>query len=172
MAKNKKELTASQKKTKYRALQYACFGGEILSVLAPFITLGIANADEWFTTTDGWKVGLGGALLLALVGIAVFLVSKKTEKGLSNGWITLMVGWFAVAFIFVLLGSIINQIASIMLWGGLGLLGAFGLDITKGKMKEKADAYKEALGEVKKESILDEAKREVELEKKRKKGLM
>lgn len=171
MVKNK-ELTATQKKNKYRALQYTCFGGEILSVLLPYITLGIINAEEWFMTTDGWKVGLGGSLLLALVGIAVFLVSKKQEKGLTNGWITLMVGWFAIAFIFVLLGSIINQIASIMLWGGLGILGAFGLNITSENMKKKADAYKEALGEVKKESLLEEAKKEVEQERKRRRGLI
>lgn len=167
---NKKELTASQKQRKYRTFQYLSFGGEIVSILTPFIVLGIVNYEEWFVSEQGWQVGLGGSLALALLGIATFLFTKKKENedgSVTNGWITMIIGWFAVAFIFYLLGSIINQIATIMFFGGMGLLGAFGLDMVSKNQKAKADAYKEALKEVKKEDIKEEAKREVRKEAER-----
>lgn len=169
----KKERTVRQQKNRYRVLQYLCVGGEFVSILTPFITLGIVNYEQWFTTEEGWKVGLGGALALALMGIAVFMIAKKKEgkSEITNGWITLMVGWFAVAFIFVLLGSIINQIASIMLWGGLGLLGAFGLDVVSKQNKIKADTYKKALADVKQETLEEKVRKEIEEENK-KKGLI
>lgn len=150
----KKTKTVKQLKNRYRALQYSTFVGEFISILTPFITLGIINRDEWFTSEEGWKVGLGGALALALMGIAIFLVtSKKENKELTSGYITLIIGWFAVAFVFLLLSSILEQITTIMFYGGLGLLGAFGLDITSKNFKEKANAYESALKSVKSKTI-------------------
>lgn len=154
MEKQKKQLTAKQKQTKYRALQYTTFVGEFISILTPFIIMGIVNYDEWFTTEEGWKVGLGGTLALALMGIAVFLVTKKKEdEKITGGYITLIVGWFAVAFIFMLLASIMEQITTIMMFGGLGLLGAFGLDIASHNFKDKADLYKKTI-QVAKENVV------------------
>lgn len=151
MAKTK---TVKQQKNKYRALQYTTFVGEFVSILTPFIVMGIANKDEWFTTESGWKIGLGGALALALMGLAVLLVTKnKEDKKVTSGYITLIVGWFAVAFIFLLLSSILQQITTIMLYGGFGLLGAFGLDITSKQFKKTADAYSNALKTVKQKTI-------------------
>lgn len=163
--KKKKVLTASQKQKKYRTLQWVCFGGEIVSIMTPFIILGIVNYEEWFVSEQGWKIGLGGSLALALLGIALFLFTKKKEdNSITNGWITMIIGWFAITFIFYLLASIINQISTIMFFGGLGLLGAFGLDMLSKKQKEKADAYKDALSEVKRETMIDEARKEVQKE--------
>lgn len=161
--------TASQKQKKYRILQYTCVGGEFISALTPFIILGAVNAEKWFTSSEGWKVGLGGSLALALMGLAVFLVTNKKEKEskVTNGWITLIVGWFMVAFIFVLLTNIMDQIATIMLFGGIGLCGAFGLDLVSKSFKVKADLYKEAIGEVKTEKLKEQIQREVEEEKKK-----
>ena len=159
-----KEKTVKQIKTKYRAFQYLFTGGEVLSILTPFITLGIVYGDEWFTTEAGWKIGLGGGLALALCGIAVWLFTAKKEKEskITNGWITLIVGWFAIAFIFVLLESIMAQISSIMLWGGLGLLTAAGLDNFGAKhFKAKADAYSEALKEVKQDTLKEQIAKEI-----------
>lgn len=169
----KKKLTIKQKKNRARACQYLAFGGEFVSILTPFITLGIVNYKEWFTTEEGMKVGLGGALTLALMGIAVYLVTAKKEKKaeITDGWITFMVGWFMVAFIFFLFSSIMNQIFSIMMWGGLGLMGAFGLDIVSKKQKQKADAYKSALETAKTESLEEEARLELKKEND-KKGLI
>lgn len=152
----KKTLTAQQKQTKYRALQYTTFASEFISIFTPFIVLGCVNAKEWFYNENGWKVGLGGTLALALMGIAVFLVTKKKEdEKITGGYITLIVGWFAVAFIFMLLADIMSQITTIMMFGGIGLLGAFGLDIASKDFKVKADAYKQAIQKAK-ENVIKE----------------
>lgn len=160
----KKPLTATQKKNKYRALQYVTFGSEFLSIITPFIAMGIVNHEEWFYQEDGWKIGLGGSLALALMGIAVFLVSKKKEENskLTNGYISLIVGWFAVAFIFMLLADIMSQMSMIMLFGGIGLCGAFGLDIASKDFKAKADAYKEVIKKAKQNVIQQEVEKDLQ----------
>lgn len=159
----KKPLTAKQKQTKYRALQYVTFGSEFLSIITPFIALGIVNHEEWFYNENGWKIGLGGSLALALMGIAVFLVTKKKEDNkATNGYIALIVGWFAVAFIFVLLADIMSQISTIMFFSGIGLCGAFGLDIASKDFKTKADTYKDAIKEAKKNVLKQEIEKDLE----------
>ena len=166
--KAKNSVNTKDKERRYRALQYTFFGGEFLSILAPFVTMGIINFDEWFMTEEGWKVGLGGSLALALLGMAVFLFTKKKEDStITNGYITLILGWFAVTFIFMLLANIMEQISTIMFFGGLGLLGAFGLDLGSKDMKKKADLYKQARAKVYNESLEDTIRQEVEEEKKR-----
>lgn len=162
MAKEKKPLTASQKQKKYRALQYSTFVGEFVSILTPFIIMGCVNAKEWFYNEQGWKVGLGGTLALALMGIAVFLVAQKKEDDkITNGYITLVIGWFAVAFVFMLLASIMEQITTIMMFGGLGLLGAFGLDMTSKNFKTKADMYKATIQKSKEDVLKEQVVKEL-----------
>lgn len=164
----KKKLTAEQKQKRYRTLQYTCVGGEFVSVLTPYIIMGIANADEWFVnSSEGWKIGLGGSLAMAILGIAVFLTTKKKddETKFSNGWITLLVFWFAIAFCFMLLANIIDQISTIMLFGGIGLAGAFGLDLTSKQMKKRADLYRDAIGEVKHDKLKEKIEKEVAAER-------
>ena len=158
----KKQLNAKQKQNKYRALQYTTFGCEFLSIFTPFIIMGCVNANEWFYNEEGWKVGLGGSLALALMGIAVFIVTKKKEdEKITGSYITLIVGWFAVAFIFVLLADIMSQIATIMLFGGIGLLGAFGLDIASKDFKLKADQYKATIQKAKENVIKEEVEEQL-----------
>lgn len=162
----KKNLTVKQKQKKYRALQYTTFGSEFVSIFTPFIVMGAINFDEWFTVESGWKVGLGGSMALALLGIATLLITKKKENNsITDGYITLIVGWFATAFIFGLLATIMDQIATIMMWGGVGLLGAFGLNQTSLNFKKKADTYKSVLGEVAKDDLKEQAKKELERER-------
>ena len=96
------------------------------------------------------------------MGIAVFLVTKKKEDDkITGGYITLIVGWFAVAFIFMLLADIMSQITTIMMFGGLGLLTAFGLDIASKDFKLKADKYKETIQKAKQEVLKEEVESEL-----------
>ena len=167
--KEKKPLTATQKKNRYRTLQYVAIGGEYLSILTPYIILGAVHYQEWFVNnTDSWRIGLGGSLALALMGIATTLITKKKEDTkITDGYISLIICWFAVSFVFVLLRDIMNQIAGIMLYGGLGLLGAFGLDLVSKSYKKKADMYKEAFDKVRGETIEEEIKKNIEEEVKK-----
>lgn len=166
MAKQKKPLTTKQQQTKHRALQYTAIGGMFGSILTPFIILGAINFEDWFKTDGGWKIGLGATLGMAVVGIAVFLVTKKKEKEskVTDGWITFIVCWFAVAFIAKLFESIYSQIFEIMMWTGLGLCGAFGLDLVSKDQKRKADTIKEVRNETEKDSFKERIKKEYEKE--------
>lgn len=165
--KEKKPLTIKDKKNRARATQYALFGGEFLSVATPFAIMAGVNANEWFISNpEPWKLGLGGALGLALMSLAVLLVSKmKEDKSITGGYVALVVGWYAVAFIFLLLARIMNEIYTIMFYGGFGLLGAFGLDIGSKHYKKQADNYKEAIESANKEINKEQAKEEIKQEK-------
>ena len=163
MAKKvKKELTANQKQRRYRLLEKVSFGGEFVSIATPYVVMGAINFDEWFKTSEGWKVGLGGSLALALMAIAVLSINKTKEEkdNKKNGYVKLLLTWLAIAFIFLLLANIMNQIATIMFFGAMGIAGALGLDITSKKYKDLADLYLTAKEEVKKDSV----KKEIEAE--------
>ena len=137
-----KEATPKNQQRKYKRISRLCFGGEFLSVMAPFVTMGLANYREYFVEYDGVKMSLACVIALAVMGVAIFLVSKKK---FDNSFITLVVGWAVVDGIFFLMGRIINDIAYIMLFGLIGLLGAMGLDFASKKAGAKAQAYTDGI---------------------------
>ena len=162
MATEKKPLTLKQKQTKYRALQYTTFVGKYLALLTPFIVMGCVNAQDWFYQEEGWKVGLGGTLALALLGIIMTLVTKEDGKENKNfNKIFLVAGWLAATFIVILIEDILNQMATIMIFGSIGLCSAVGIDFARKDFKTKADLYKDTILEGKKESIKQQIKEEL-----------
>ena len=50
----------------------------------------------------------------------------------------------------------------IMLFGGIGLCGAFGLDIASKDFKAKADAYKEVIKKAKQNVIQQEVEKDLQ----------
>ena len=96
------------------------------------------------------------------MGIAVWLVSKKKFE---NSFITLIVGWLAMTIIFFLLGKIITDISWIMLYGLIGILGAYGLDIGSAKAKERAEKIKQGMELANQEEIKEEYRAEKEEKK-------
>ena len=162
----KKPLTATQKKNKYRAIQYSTFGSEFLCVVIPYVILAIVYRDEWFKEYNGWKIGLGFILALVIMcfGILVVLGKKEKKSKITNGWLTIIIGWVCVAFTFMLIAEIMTDIWQYMLWGSLGMISAFGLDLTSNHYKRKADLYKAAIDKVKKDTIVEEIKQDIEKE--------
>ena len=165
--KEKKPLTIKDKQRQARVKQYALFGSEFLSIATPFAIMAGVNHQEWFIQNpEPWKLGLGGALGLALLSLSVLLVSKqKGSKELTSGYIALIIGWYAVAFVFLLLARVMNEIYTIMFYGGFGLLGAFGLDMGSKHYKKEADNYKVAREEATKEINKEQAKQDIINEK-------
>ena len=162
MATEKKPLTLKQKQNKYRALQYTTFVGKYIALLTPFVVMGCVNAQDWFYQEEGWKVGLGGTLALALLGIIMTLVTKDETKDNKNlGKISLVMGWFTATFIVILLEDILNQMATIMIFGSIGLCAAVGIDFANKDFKTKADLYKNTLVEGKKEILKEHVKEEL-----------
>lgn len=164
--KEKKSLTPFQKKRMYRTAEKSAFVGEFVSITSPYIIMGAINFDAWFKTTEGWKIGLGGSLAIALLCICVFAITKKKEDkdSRTGGYVTLLLGWLSTAFIFLLLSNIIHDIASIMFFGAIGIAAALGLDVTSKKYKIKADMYEEAIKKVTNENVEDEVRKSIEKE--------
>lgn len=161
--KEKKQLTLKQKKNRERAAQYSLFASQFAILPVPFAAMAIANQEEWFIQNpDGWKIGLGGGIAVALMAIMTFLVSKKKENAeLTGGYITLLIGWYAFAFVAMLLSQIMYEIYKVMMISGTGMLAAFGLDQGSKYFKKKADKHKAAIEEAEKELDKEQAKEEM-----------
>lgn len=165
--KDKKKLTTKQEQAKHRAQEILCYIGMGLGVITPALIYGGINFDEWFVQNpEGYKIGIGAGIGLAVTAVAIFFISQRKEKNLkvTDGWITFIICWFAIGFALKLFGDIITEIANVVLWTGAGLCVAFGLDLTSKSEKRKADAYKTARAKVEQETIEEKAKREVEEE--------
>lgn len=171
MEKKKKQLTIKEQKRKYRAIQYGLVGGEYVSTLLPYGIMAIVNRDEWFTyNPDSWKVGLGGAIGMTLMALALFLITKKKDnEKLTDGMIALVIGWYAVTFVFFLLAQINMEIYKIMAYGGLGLLTALGLDIGSKNFKKKADNLDSAMKQARANLDTEQATKEILKEEKKNK---
>lgn len=162
---NKKNLTVRQKQKKYARLSKLLFASEYVAIVTPFIILGAINFQDWFIQESGWKVGIGASISLALITIITTLITKKKEEAsITNGFVSLVLGWYATAFCLVLLQSILHDIAQIMLIGGTGMIAACGLNVLSNDYKNKANTLKEIIGEAEKDTFKEQAKKEFEKE--------
>lgn len=159
----KKQRTIKQQKNRERVAQYALFASEFAVIPVPFGIMCAVNREEWFINNpDSWKIGLGGSIAIALMAIAVFLVgAKKENKELTGGYVTIILGWYAFAFVALLLSQILAEIYNIMFIGGTGMLAAFGLDQGSKAFKRKADRHQAAIIEAQKELEKEQAKDEM-----------
>ena len=168
---NKKELTIKQKYSRSKKIQYALSGSKYIATTLPYGIMAIVNRDEWFTyNPDSWKVGLGGAIGITLLALSMFLITKKRDnEKLTNGMIALVIGWYAITFVFFLLAQINMEIYKIMAYGGFGLLGALGLDVGSKQFEKKAVNYNKAMTNAQEQLNTEQATKEIiENEKKKK----
>lgn len=161
--KDKKSLTPTQKKKHYKRIKRACFVGEFASVITPFMIIGIVNYNKYFVEYDGTKMSIACVLAAAIMGLALWLVASKK---FTNSFITLIIGWATVDLIFWLLGQIITDIATIMLFGLIGIIGAYGLDIGSAAADKKAKFIDDAMKQAESEITKEEYKEEVEQKQK------
>ena len=161
-----REKTPTQRKRSYKAISKACFLGEFASVMAPFVTIGIANFDSYFVEYDGTKMSIACMMALALMGLAVTMVATKK---LENSYVAMILKWATLAAIFTLIGKVVNDIAFIMWWGLVGLLGAYGFDIGSKKASKKAEEIQKGIDRAKEEMVAEAYKEEVKVKVKVKK---
>lgn len=152
-----KERTVKQEQKYHKRWSLACFIAEFPVVFAPFITIGIVNYDKYFIQYDGTKVSISFILAMAVLGIAIYCVSKKK---LENSMVTLLIGWMVTAFIFTILGELITDIAMIMWFGLIGLAGAFGLDKVSKAEALKAEKCKSAINKAEEDIMVEKHKKE------------
>lgn len=162
----KKQKTVKQQKKAYKRLGHLCFVGEFGSVFAPFIAIGIVNYEKYFIQYNGTKISIGFALAMVIMGIATWLVAKKEFK---QSFITLLVAWAMVTGILFLIKEILNDICYIMLFGWLGLVGAYGLDLGKKALYKKADRIDAQIKAAEDENTKEQYKEEFAKEQEAKK---
>ena len=150
--------TPTQQKKTLNRFARLCFFGEFASVFAPFITIGLINYEKYFVEYDGTKISIGFVLAMVVMGIAVFLLSKKQFE---NSFITIIVGWAMVTGILFLIKELLQDLCYIMLFGLIGLGGAWGLDVGKNSLNKKADEIQEGIDQAKKEMVAAAYKDEV-----------
>ena len=139
------------------------FGSEYVATLLPYGIMAIVNRDEWFVyNPETWKVGLGGAIGIALLSLSIFLITKKKEnEKITNGMISLVIVWYACAFVFFLLAKINMEIYKIMAYGGLGLIAVIGLEVERKNFENKANQLEESLKEADKKLKVEQATKEL-----------
>lgn len=163
-----KKLSLPEKKKRLTRIKNTLFFSEFLSVITPFVIIGAVNYNDYFVEYDGTRMSIACMLAIALMGISVWLVSKKK---FTNSFITLIVGWYAVAFIFFLMGKIVNDIAVIMFIGGSGILGAYGLDIANKKVSVKLEDVKKDMKAAQSSLNQEEYKEELKQQEQEKKTI-
>ena len=172
MAKKKKPLTIKEQRRKCKRYQYGLFAGEYVSAALPYGIMAIVNREEWFVMNpDSWKIGLGGTIGLALLGISMFLITKKKDENskLTNGLVSMLIMWYAITFVFFLLAQVNMEIYKIMGYGGFGLIGALGLDVESKKFEKKADSLGKAMEQAETNLKTEQATKEILEEKQKKK---
>lgn len=148
--KERQPLTPTQRLKVYKVVKWTAFGGEFVSIILPFVLIGIINYNQFFVEYSGVKMSIAGVLTMALMGFVLFVITSKKVK---DFYIPLLIIWAVATVIFYLIGQIINEMANIMLAGFFGLCGAFGLDITSKQFDKKATKIKNAIDKAEEELI-------------------
>ena len=163
MAKEKKPLTIKQQAKREKRISRLLFASEFVAIPTPFIIMGGVNFNEWFINNpEGWRIGLGGGIGIALMSFVALMVAlKKENKDLTGGYLAIIFGYYMLGFIAMLLAEILTQIYQIIFITGTGLIGAMGLDIASKKQKAKADKHFKAIDNAQLELDTQQAKEEI-----------
>lgn len=157
MAKNEQKTLSQQKRT-LKGWKWTCFIGEFVSAFTPFVVIGLANYDKYFVEYDGSKMSIALFMALGLMGFVVWAITKKK---LENNFITFLIGWVVVAFIFTMLGELITDISTIMWFGAIGIAGTCGLMEGEKALEKKIKVIDEVQQQANKEIQVEQAKEEI-----------
>ena len=138
MAKKKKEFISAEKYIKFRNIGYTCLAMKWVSILSPYLIIGIVNFEDYFQEASGVKMSLGCVLALIVAGISVANETKENKK------ISGLVGW-AIAFALVyFFQSILQDLLLIIGCGLIGQLVGAGFELGAETNLEKAALYRKA----------------------------
>lgn len=140
MAKRKKfnELTSVEKYIRLRNQGYTCKAMKWISILSPYLIIGIVNFEDYFVEADGIKMSLGCVLAAIVAGISIANETKENKK--ING-IVLWAIAFALIFFFQ---AILQDLLLIVGCGFVGQLVGAGFELGSETQLEKAKLYRKA----------------------------
>ena len=166
MAKEKKPLTPTQQKKRYKTLAQVCNWGQWVSLIAPFVTIGLVNFNDYFVEYEGWKISLAAILAAFVMGVIVFtIVNKKIQN--SYGPLIIKVAIFTA--ILFLAEKVIYDLKYIMAFTLLALFGALALEKESENLEKKAEKIQKSIDagdeELTKNAYLEELKDKEEKKK-------
>jgi FtsH-binding integral membrane protein len=140
MARKKfNELTSIEKYKRVRNQGYTCLAMKWVSILSPYLIIGIVNFEDYFIESNGIKMSIGCVLAMIVAGISIANETKDNKK--ING----IVGW-AIAFALAIFFQAILQDLVLILGCGLaGQLVGAGFQLGSEIQLEKANLYKKAI---------------------------
>ena len=140
MAKRKKfdDLTPVEKYSRLRKQGYTCVAMKWVSILSPYLTIGIINFEDYFVQANGVKMSMGCILALIVAGIAIKNETQENKK------ISGIVGWALAFALIYLFQSILQDLLLIVGCGFVGQLVGAGFEVGADTQLEKADLYKKA----------------------------
>lgn len=138
---------------KLKKVERLLFASEIGSCIAPFGILTAINFDEYFIQTDAWRTSLSFAMLAGSTVIAICLMAKEKLK---LNLFSALTGLIIADVICWLLGSLITDLAYILLFVIIGFVGAFCLEIKRKKEVEEIDLLNKGIEKAKVDNIAQE----------------
>lgn len=154
----KKQKTIKQQANTYRNLKVGCFLGEFVSALLPLFIYVMVNHSQYFVEYEGVKYGVSFFMAMALVGITIIGVSGEKIKGSLLSF-TLKIGIFA--FIVKMIGSLANDLSSMLFCVFFGLLGSQGFELGGKYFKKQQNLKLEAIKEAKMNKDISQATTEI-----------
>ena len=142
---------------KLKKVERLLFASEIGSCLAPFGILTAINFDEYFIQTDAWRTSLSFAMLAGSTVIAICLMAKEKLK---LNLFSALTGLIVADVICWLLGSLITDLAYILLFVIIGFVGAFCLEIKRKKEVEQIDLLNKGIEKAETDMIAEDYKNE------------
>lgn len=123
MAKQEDKTTLELYKS-FKHRKFACLLGKWLSIISPFVAIGIVNFNDYFTEYNGIKMSIGCTLAMAVAGIAIYQNVKDDNKKVAN-----VIKWglaFGLAYFF---SSILQDLVLILGCGFAGQVVGAGFDV-------------------------------------------
>lgn len=116
----------------FKRKKFACLLGKWLSVISPFIVIGIVNFNDYFTEYNGTKMSIGCILACLVGGYAIYCQAKDTDKKIAS-----VIKWGIAFGLVYFFSSILNDLVLIVGCGFAGQVVGTGFDVGYDVYKEK-----------------------------------
>lgn len=125
----------------FKHKKFACLIGKWLSVISPFIVIGIVNFNDYFTEYNGYRLSIGCVLAMLVGGYAIYCQARDVDKKVAS-----VIKWGIAFGLVYFFSSILQDLVLIVGCGFAGQVVGAGFDIGFDIYKEKTDlVYKASI---------------------------
>lgn len=128
------EKTTLELYKSFKTRKFTCLIGKWLSIISPFVVIGIVNFNEYFVEYNGTRMSIGCILAALVAGVAIYNEAKENNKKTAN-----VVKW-AIAFGLVyFFSAILQDLVLIVGCGFAGQVVGTGFELGYENYKDKLD---------------------------------